>query len=507
MRTLRRIAPALALLVSPLAAAAQSTLVAERVDLDVIAKLRAEGFERSQIEPLAADLVDRIGPRLTGSPGMKQANEWTAETLRGWGLTNVQVAPWGEFGRGWERVAFAGRILEPFVQPLQAQPLAWTGSTRGRVTAPVVAIEASSATELIARYAGRLRGAVVLMQAPTPIAPEFDPFTRRFEPETLLQPPAPPRPPQQQQPQAGQAFAQRAALNQALDSLMRSEGAVASLRPSQWAYGVLRVGGGGSRNPREPEALPALVVSHDQYGQMWRNATRGVPVRVELEVQNRFHTADTKAYNTLADLPGTDLADELVMIGAHLDSWHTGNGATDNAAGSIVMMEAMRILRAIGVQPRRTIRIALWSGEEQGLLGSNAWVRGNEALWPRISAYLNLDNGTGRIRGIWNQSNEAATGIFEQLLWPFRDLGYVAVRHGNTGGTDHLAFDRVGVPGFNFIQDPIEYGLRSHHSNVDSYERLVLDDLRQAAVIVAATAYHLAMRDELMPRKRAASDR
>jgi Zn-dependent M28 family amino/carboxypeptidase len=189
------------------------------------------------------------------------------------------------------------------------------------------------------------------------------------------------------------------------------------------------------------------------------------------------------------------------MLGAHLDSWHSGTGATDNAAGSIVMMEAMRILKTLGVQPRRTIRIALWSGEEQGLLGSRAWVRNHPELHDRISAYVNVDNGTGRLRGIWNQSNEHVTPIFEQLLAPFRDIGVVAVRHGNTGGTDHLAFDGAGIPGFNFIQDPIEYGIRTHHSNVDTFDELMLDDLKQAAVIVASTVYHLAMRDSMMPRK------
>jgi carboxypeptidase Q len=501
---------ALALLLAVLAPAlpAPAQTIAERVDLAVVERIRDEGLNRSGLEPLAWYLTDVIGPRLTGSTGMRRANEWTAEMFRSWGLANVRVEPWGEFGRGWERVSYYGRMLEPFVQPLHATPLAWTGSTPGRVDGPVIAIEAETPDELVARYRGRLGGAFVLAQAPVPIGPEFEPFTRRFDAATLLEPPsaAPAGPP----PAAARAMqmVQRAqAFNQVLDSMMRAEGAHALLRPSQWAYGILRVGGGGSRSPQDPEAMPALVVSHDHYGQMWRNVTRGVPVRIELDVQNRFLTDDLLGYNTLADLPGGDLADEYVMIGAHLDSWHSGTGATDNAAGSVVMMEAMRILKTLGLQPRRTIRVALWSGEEQGLLGSRFWVQNNEPLWPRISAYLNIDNGTGRVRGIWNQSNEAVTGIFEQILWPFRDLGVVAVRHGNTGGTDHLAFDRVGIPGFNFIQDPIEYSLRTHHSNVDTYDRLVLDDLRQAAVVVAATAWHLAMRDEPLPRKPATSDR
>jgi Zn-dependent M28 family amino/carboxypeptidase len=224
-------------------------------------------------------------------------------------------------------------------------------------------------------------------------------------------------------------------------------------------------------------------------------------VRLELNVQNRWLTEDLDADNTVAELPGSDLKDQVVMLGAHLDSWFGGTGATDNGAGSIVMMEAIRILKALGLQPRRTVRIALWSGEEQGLLGSAAWVERHKGELDRISAYVNLDNGTGRIRGVWNQSNEAVVPVFEQMLWPFRDLGVVAVRRGNTGGTDHLSFDRAGVPGFNFVQDPIEYGSRTHHTDADTFERLVLDDLKQAATVVAFTVYHLATRDEMMPRK------
>jgi len=224
-------------------------------------------------------------------------------------------------------------------------------------------------------------------------------------------------------------------------------------------------------------------------------------VELEVRVQNRFDESDLQSYNTLAELPGSDKSDEFVMLGAHLDSWHMGGGATDNAAGSVIMMEAMRILTELGVQPRRTIRIALWSGEEQGLLGSRAWVANNEAIHDKISAYVNIDNGTGRLRGIWNQGNEGAVEVFENLLWPFRDLGVVAVRRGDTGGTDHLAFDRAGIPGFNFIQDPIEYGINTHHTELDTFDHLVLDDLRQAAVIVASTVYHLAMMEEMMPKK------
>jgi carboxypeptidase Q len=501
------------MLFSVVATAPAQQVAQERVDLDVVERIRDEGFERSQIDELARHLNDVIGPRLTGSSGMRRANDWTAEMFRSWGLSNVAVEPWGEFGRGWERVSYAGRITEPFIQPLQAQPMAWSGSTRGMQTGGVVAIEAVTPADL-AQYSGRLRGMWILPQRHVPHSPEFQQPTRRFAADDLLRPagsPPPPPPrqqpqqqqPQQQQQQQAQQFAQQGpSVAAVLDSMAKAEGALGYLRPSQWAYGILRVSG-GSRADRNP--LPNLVVSHDQYGQLWRNATNGVPVRVEINVQNRFLSDDLRAYNTVADLTGTERPDEYVMIGAHLDSWHTGTGATDNSAGSVIMMEAMRILKTLGVQPRRTIRIALWSGEEQGLLGSRAYVRNHPELHDRISVYLNIDNGTGRLRGIWNQSNPAATPIFEQLLWPFRDVGIVAVRHGNTGGTDHLAFDAAGIPGFNFIQDPIEYSIRTHHSNADTFDRLVLDDLKQAAVIVASTAYHLAMRDGTFPRKPASS--
>lgn len=491
-----------ALLAVPAFAPAQ--VVQERIDLGVIEQIREEGFERSEIMELGGYLTDVIGPRLSGSPAMKRANEWTAEQLRSWGLTNVKVEPWGEFGRGWERVRYSGRILTPFVQPLNAQPVAWTGSTPGAIEADVVALAIDDVADLD-RFRGKLRGKIVLPQAPGDFPPEFEPAPRRRSLESLLD----------DQPVAGASEQNRAErdammeryrrmmeLNRAVNEFLADEGAAVILRPSARAYGVLRGGGSAAgRVPGSPEPTPELIVSAEQYGQMWRNIQRGIPVRAEIHVENRFFDDDYNDYNTLGDIRGSDLADEYVMIGAHLDSWHYGTGATDNASGSIVMMEAMRILKAIGVQPRRTIRIALWGGEEQGLHGSRQWVAQNEELWSKISAYLNVDNGTGAIRGIFAQSNPDVIPVFEQLLAPFRDLGVVTVDPGNTGGTDHLSFDRVGIPGFQFVQDPIEYSIRTHHTDADTFERLVEDDLKRNAVIVAALAYHLAMRDEMLPRK------
>ena len=487
---------ALAIGVPTTAVPAGGQIAQERVDLGAVSRIRQEGLEHSQIPELARHLTDVIGPRLTGSPGMKAANEWTAATLRSWGLDGVTVEPWGQFGRGWENVAYESRILTPFSQTMPGQPSAWTGSTRGSITAPVAVVERGDS---IASYGTKLRGALVLLAPPRPTPPEFQQRDRRTPLDSLFAATS-----QRPSVRVGwDTLLIRIQKQQAQqDSLLRAAGVAGVISGSGSPYGTIRGGGDWSAtDPRSPIPVPTVIIAQEQYNEIYRNVTNGVPVRVQLNVQNRFLTDDLNAYNTLGDIRGTDKPDEYVMIGAHLDSWHYGTGATDNAAGSVVMMEAMRILKTLNLHPRRTIRIALWSGEEEGIYGSRNWIRKHPDMVPRISAYLNLDNGTGRIRGIWDQSNERAVPIFEQILWPFRDLGVMAVRRGNTGSTDHVSFDDAGIPGFNFIQDPIEYSLRTHHSSNDVYDHLVLDDLKQAAVVVAATAYQLANRDEMFPRK------
>jgi carboxypeptidase Q len=500
MNRIHRLVAVAGVAIATFVSSAPAQVAEERVDMAVMQRIRDEGLQRSHIAELAEYLTDVIGPRLTGSPAMKQANEWTAKTLRDWGLTNVTVEPWGEFGRGWERVSYSGRILTPYVEGLQAIPSAWTGSTKGTVTGSAVIVQADSLADLAA-YRGKLKGAVVLMRPEPNIQEMWEAPARRTTLEQLLEPDTTRRLQQRRQFDPAQRQRMRD-LRDSVDAMLRREGAAAILTPSSRAFGILDGGGNtAGRDPKQPEPIPDLMVSEEQYAQIYRNVQHGIDVRIELNVQNRFTTGDTKAYNTLADLPGTDKADEYVMLGGHLDSWHYGTGAADNGAGSVVMMEAMRILKTLGLQPRRTVRIALWSGEEQGLLGSRNWVQNHPELHDKISAYVNVDNGTGKIRGIWDQSNEAAIPVFEQLLWPFRDLGVVAVRHGNTGGTDHLSFDAAGIPGFNFIQDPIAYSTQSHHTDLDVYDHLQIDDLEQAAVVVAATVYDLAMRDAMMPRK------
>ncbi len=486
---------------------AQSARMAqEQLDLDVVERIRDEGLNRSQVPELASYLTDVVGPRLTNSPGMRRAYDWTAATMREWGLQNVVIDPWGEFGRGWKNTALSLRALDPYPVQLYAVPVAWSGGTNGVVRGPAVAITAET-VEDVERYRGQLSGAFVLVEPHRPIEPEWEHRPRRHSLEWLLEPSSPRAAPAlsaEEQARREEQFArvrQQREVSQAVMALVRDEDVAGILRSSGWTYGMMRVGGTRAWRMDAPIGPPELVLSHESYGQVWRNLTRDLPVQLELNAENHWFEDDIQAYNVLADIPGSDLADEVVIIGGHLDSWHVGTGATDNAAGSVVMMEAMRILQTLGVQPRRTIRIGLWSAEEQGLWGSRMYLENNPELHDKISAYLNFDNGTGRIRGIYTQMNEGVIPIFEQILWPFRDLGVVSVRHGNTSGTDHVAFDRLGIPGFQFIQDPIEYSIRTHHSHVDTFERLVLDDLKAAAVIVASMAYHLAMRDEMLPRK------
>jgi carboxypeptidase Q len=497
----------LASLALAFAAPAAAQVISETIDPAVVQKIKDEGMTRSRLDDLASYLTDVIGARLTNSPASRKANEWAAETFRSWGLANVKVEPWDSaFGRGWEIVGYSARILEPWPKPLAAYPQAWSGSTlvKGKpatITCPAVVLDMRDSTDL-GKYAGKLKGSCVLWGAPRAIGPEFEPEETRLTLDELINPPA------REQGQRNFGGGQR--LNALTTQLLHAEQPAAVLQASRWTYGLFLNGGhfdGRTARDSVYNPSPHLIVAHEQYGTLWRVAQRGMPVRLELNLQTRFLDDTRIPTNVTAEIPGTDKADEVVMIGAHYDSWHSGTGATDNGAGSVVMMEAMRILKTLNLPLRRTVRIGLWTGEEQGLIGSRIWLRIHQAELPKISAYLNVDNGTGKLRGIWDQSNSAAIPIFQQILAPFQDLGVVAVRHGNTGGTDHLSFVGRGVPGFNFIQDPIEYGTRTHHSNVDTYERLVIDDLKQAATVVAWTVYELANRPEMMPRPPAATPR
>jgi carboxypeptidase Q len=506
---------ALALVGMLLARPSPAQVVQERLDLDALQRIKAEGMNRSRAMEIAGYLSDVIGPRPQGSRAVKQANQWTADQLRSWGLSNVTVEPWGTWGRGWERVRYAANILTPFSQPLVGQAMAWSGSTKGLVRAAVVHLDATDSASF-QKYRGTLKGKFVLFGEPPKLQQNFylepwpflamedPPRRRRLSIEDLENPDL--KPDFAWSPLATRLERRKAGDRYAdIVRQLAQEDIAALLIGSPMPYNIIRVGAVPGwqdvRQAKTGEPIPALVISLEQFGQMYRNIKRGIPVEVEASIQNRFVTDDSLGYNTLADLPGTDLAHQTVMFGGHLDSWHAGTGATDNAAGVAVGMEAIRILKATGLKPRRTIRLGIWTSEEGRHLGVAGWIAKHRDQWPNISVYFNVDNGAGRLRGLWTQSNPFMTPIFQQIFTPVRDLGVMAIKDGNVGGNEHQDFDDVGIPGFTFLQDPLEYVLRTHHTNADTFERLIEADLQQAAIVLAWTAYTAANRDEMIPRK------
>ena len=513
-----------------LAGAALTVLAAdEPVDLDMVNRIRDEGLNRSKVMETAAYLTDRIGPRLTNSPQARQAVEWTRARLAEWGVANAHVESWGPFGRGWSYEQAVARIVTPVQAPLVAVPKAWTPGTEGAVRGPAMKVKIEKEADADA-LKGKLAGRVLLVSEPREIKDLDKPLVDRFSSEDLedLALYGPERRRREGPPQDRESILRRSRLQKRLRTFFKDEGVLATLEASERERGIVRVAGGGSREAGEEPGVPALVVAAEQYNRLARLLDSAKDVEVEVDVRARFHDDDLMGQNTIAEIPGTDRRGEIVMLGAHLDSWHAGTGATDNGAGVSVAMEAMRILQALGVKPRRTIRIGLWTGEEQGLFGSRAYVRehfgsrpepeGEEKELPsylrrsvgpltlkpehaRLSAYFNLDNGTGRVRGVYTQQNVAAVPIFEAWLRPFADLGAKTITNRDTSGTDHQSFDRVGLPGFQFIQDDTEYSTVTHHTNIDVYDRLQKEDLMQASVVMASFAYHAAMRDALFPRK------
>ena len=485
----------------------------EPVDLDAVYAIKAEGFERSQVMEMLSWLTDIHGPRLSGSPNLQAAADYTVERFAEWGLANIAQEVWGEFGRGWTNDRFYAHAIAPQAYPLIGYPKAWTPGTGGVVTGEAVLVTIGSDAD-IEKHRSTLAGKFVLT-APVPdVQALFEAPGRRYTDEQLAGLAAQPDPAQRRGRRRGgrrgRGFADRRM------AFFVDEGVAALIQPGpnprsqRGDTGSVWVGSGGSRNPDDPPVAPQVVLLTEHYGRIVRTLEKDIPVTLELNVQNRFHDDTLDAFNIIAEIPGTDRADEVVMLGAHFDSWHAGTGATDNAAGSAVMMEAMRILKATGLPLRRTVRIALWTGEEQGLLGSRAYVtthfgdRQTMALKPahaRLSGYFNVDNGTGLLRGVYLQGNEAIAPVFDAWMEPFANLGMFTLSIRNTGGTDHLAFDAVGLPGFQFIQDPVEYSSRTHHTNLDVYERVQASDMMKNAVIVASFVYHAANRDELLPRK------
>jgi len=502
----------------------------EKVDLEVMSRIRYEGFRNSKVMEFATGLMDNIGERLTGSPNMKRANEWTRDQLAAIGLANSHLEAWGPFGRGWANQYINVRMTSPDIAPLIAYSKAWTPGTNGVVQGKCIRVNIEDKKDFD-KYKGKLEGMIVIFGPDAEVKPISEaPFKRESDDDLakIAEYQIPPDRP----PFRIEDFLRRQQFAKEVNQFFAEEKVLAVIDHSRQTSGggTVFVQSGGSYKPGETTTVPQLTIALEHWSRIARLLAQKKDVTLELNVQNTFYDDDPMQYDTIAEILGGDKKDEVVMLGAHLDSWHAGTGATDNGAGSIVMMEAMRILKALDIKPRRTIRIGLWSGEEEGLLGSQFYVEhhfgsrppidtpdmkglptllrrqaGDVTVKPeqaKVSAYFNVDNGTGKIRGVYLQENEAVAPIFKAWMEPFKDLGMTTLTMRNTGGTDHQSFDAVGIPGFQFIQDPIEYESRTHHSNMDVYDRLQPEDLKQAAVIVAGFVYDAAMRDQMLPRKR-----
>ncbi len=506
--------------------AASIAQAADSPDLMMQTRIRQEGLRNSKVMEIASGLMDGIGARLTGSPNMKRANEWTRDKLTEFGLTNAHLESWGPFGRGWSYESCSVRMTGPDTVQLEALPKAWSAGTNGPARGKPVKMKLETSDDL-QKAKGNLAGKIVMLSAPATPRQHDQPDFRRYDEkalESIEQFDVSPR--QRFGPEeAGRRYRFRRELAQ----FLQDEKVAVAIEEGRGDFGTMIVQSSGSQKNTDPQGVPTVTLAAEHYDRIARLLDAGKDVELEIDFKTTFHDQDPNAYNTVAEIPGTDKKGEVVMLGAHLDSWHAGTGATDNGAGVAATMEAVRILKAIGIAPKRTIRIALWSGEEQGLLGSRGYVGqhfGKRAepkdpkqrdlpsylrtektpleLKPehtKLSAYFNLDNGTGKIRGIYAQGNAAIRPIFEAWVEPLKDLGVTTVTMRNTGSTDHVSFDEVGLPGFQFIQDEIEYDTRTHHTNYDTYERLQKEDLMQAATVIATFVWEAANRAEMMPRK------
>jgi hypothetical protein len=501
----------------------------EKIDYETITRIRYEGFHNSKVMELASGLMDSIGERLTGSPNMKRANEWTRDQLAAMGLSNSHLESWGPFGRGWANQYVNARMTVPDITPLLVYAKAWTPGTNGVVTGKCVRANIEK-KEDFDKYRGKLAGMIVILGPDAEVKPIIESPYKRYTDEDLAKL-GEYEIPGERPPFRMAELLRRRQFIKDINQFLADEKVLAVIDHSRGTSGggTVFVQSGGSYKSGETTTVPQLTMASEQWARIARLLDQKKDVSLELNVANNFYDDDPMQYDTIAEIPGADKKDEVVMLGAHLDSWHSGTGATDNGAGTIVMMEAVRILKALDVHPRRTIRIGLWSGEEEGLLGSQGYVEQHFGTRPRmedpgmkdsptllrreagpitikpeqakVSGYFNVDNGTGKIRGVYLQENEAVAPIFQEWMKPFKDLGMTTLTMRNTGGTDHLSFDAVGIPGFQFIQDPVEYETRTHHSNMDVYDRLQPEDLKQMAVIVASFVYETAMRDQMLPRK------
>jgi carboxypeptidase Q len=493
-------------LAAPTGAWAQAIPAQERTDLATIHRIKQEAFSNSQVMDTLLHLTDHIGPRLTGSPEYKRSADWVISRLKEYGIDNGRLEKF-DFGRGWSYSRFSAHMIEPSIQPLIGFPMAWTSGTNGTVTGEVVYVPMTEGIDF-AKWRGKLKDKIVLIDKPREFPLETTPQARRHaesDLNELLQAPDPGRPTTRPSAASGRAF------RNIRNKFLREEGVLLALSPGyQGTYGTVFAAAGASHELKSEIPPPIVAIASEHYSRMVRLIENKIPVKVEANVQAQFHE-NGEGYNVVAELPGTGKhKDEYILIGGHLDSWQGATGATDNAAACAAMIEVLRLFKTTGIKLDRTVRIGLWGGEEQGLYGSKAYVKDHLAdretmklgkEHGKLSVYLNVDNGAGKIRGIYAQGNDMAKPIFEALLAPFKDLGVTHVTNRNTGGTDHLSFDAVGVPGFQFIQDPLDYMPRTHHSNMDTYDRIQKGDMLQMVAVLASVVYHAANRDEMFPRK------
>ena len=507
----------------------------EKVDAGMVNRIWEEGVNRSKIMETLSYLTDVIGPRIPGSPAMKKAQEWAKAKFTAWGMANAAIEPCGEFGLGWSNDYISVHMVEPSYASLLAYAKPWTLGTQGKIKGqPILAIIRTKAD--LEKWTGKLKGTIVLCDPPRQVRPSFRPYARRHTEEDLkklMETPIPLRPDEET------GGAKPALKWEELVEFYRNEGVallIGSSDANRSDFGTVRVDAydGNGKNQVTPGQSPRIILQAEAYARICRILDYKVPVTIEAEVRNMIYDQDKTAYNVVAEIPGWDKKGEVVMLGGHLDSWTGGTGAVDNASGCAVAMEALRILKALGVKPKRTIRAALWTGEEEGYYGSRGYVFTHfgdtdrqilrnpdwdaydknwrnplgdskkivaKPAYNKISGYFNYDNGSGRIRGIYIQENFQVRPIFEEWMKPLRDLGVTTIALQPTEGTDHLPFDWIGIPGFQFIQDPLDYFPLIHHTNQDIYDHCVAEDLVQSAVVMASFVYFTAVRDEMLPRK------
>jgi carboxypeptidase Q len=511
----------------------------ENIDYTMYQRIREEGLGHSHVMEYASGLMDGIGPRLTGSPNVKRANEWTRDQFAAMGCSNAHLEDWGEFGMGWQQLNTWVRMASPDTAVFIVQAAPWSPSTNGAVTGQAVWVDIKK-VEDVDKYKGKLSGKVVLFGDMRDVKAPDSPLFEREDEKSLAKIAEHPLTSEDPYGSYKVEFMKRRELQEKLVNLLVSEHALAVIVPSRAGRGGMDSGGiifadrGIGRDIYKRETamqFPVVIMAIESYGRVYRLLKANVPVNIELNVDTKFTGDHEHGFDTIAEIPGTDpkLKDEVVMVGGHLDSWAAATGATDNGAGTVVAMEVMRILNALQIKPRRTIRVGLWTGEEQGLFGSAGYVKQHFGFVPtstapdqlklpewmrkpggplevkpdqqKISGYFNVDNGTGKILGVYLQENIAEASIFSQWIDPLKDLGVTTITARNTEGTDHESFDEVGIPGFQFIQDKLDYSTRTHHSNQDTYERLQAGDLAQAATVEAIFVYNTAMRDQMLPRK------